>query len=355
MKNLRNQFPILENKTYLNTAASGIFYKSLIAYRQETEADLIRLGSDLRDRNPNFFTEVADTIASFTGNRNGKTILASNFSTGLHRLLDGIPKDKTILLLEGDYPSLLFAVESKGFTRITCPCTLHPEEVLYEICKEKKPDFLIISKVQYTTGVLITEDIFRTIKKEFPHVIIIVDATQFVGTQPFDFETSAIDVLGCSGYKWLLSGYGNGFFLLKKSVLQLFPDAYREASTRSKFDSSYTSLQAYFAPGHLDMLSFGSLQYSIRFLSEIGLEKIYNQTQKAVHYAYQQFEAKGVFHPPTHQKKTSSSIFSIIGDNSLHNKLKNNNIITSLRGKGLRISCHFYTTKDDIDRCVSFV
>ena len=356
MKNLRNQFPILEHTTYLNTAASGIFYESLIAYRHELEADLARLGSGLRDRDPNFFTEVADTIASFTGNQNGETVLASNFSTGLHQLLEGIPKSKTMLLLEGDYPSLLFAVESRGFTTITCPSSTHPEDALYQIIRDKHPDFLLISKVQYTTGIMISEDFFQTIKKEFPDLIIIVDGTQFIGTEPFNFNTSAIDVLGCSGYKWLLSGYGNGFFLMKKEISNiLIPEIYKKAGLHSPFDASYTSMQAYFAPGHLDILAFGSLQYSLRFLSEIGLETIQTRVQDIVQYAKLQFEAMGILRTPAIQTKPSSPILSISGDISLYNKLKSNAIITSLRGEGLRISCHFYTTKDDIDRCLSFV
>ncbi|MEX0362300.1 MAG: aminotransferase, partial [Allomuricauda sp.] len=45
---------------------------------------------------------------------------------------------------------------------------------------------------------------------------------QFCGTQEFNFEESGIDVLGASAYKWLLAGYGNGFFLVKEEAKKRF-------------------------------------------------------------------------------------------------------------------------------------
>lgn len=39
-----------------------------------------------------------------------------------------------------------------------------------------------------------------------------------MGIEFFNFFESGIDVLGVSVYKWLMVGYGNGFFMVKESV-----------------------------------------------------------------------------------------------------------------------------------------
>ena len=78
-------------------------------------------------------------------------------------------------------------------------------------------------------------------------MLIIADATQFCGTAPFNFNESAIDILGGSGYKWLLGGYGNGYILFKDQLLpQTTPDSYIKSASEATYDPSYTSLAAIF-------------------------------------------------------------------------------------------------------------
>ena len=95
-------------------------------------------------------------------------------------------------------------------------------------------------------------------KKDFPNVLIIADGTQFLGTTNFDFETSAFDVIGASAYKWLLSGYGNGFMLFKeevKSKCELRTIGFNAANAMPEKKDSIRFARR-FEPGHLSCLNF---------------------------------------------------------------------------------------------------
>ncbi len=49
-------------------------------------------------------------------------------------------------------------------------------------------------------------------------MVLVVDATQSLGALAIDVSGGAVDFLACSGYKWLNSGYGIGFFFTLTSA-----------------------------------------------------------------------------------------------------------------------------------------
>jgi len=262
MKNLRKHFPILQNHTYLNTASSGILYDSLLGYRQQHDLDFLEGGSNFRNTQQQFLNDVRTTIANTFGSITENTVLVPNFSLGLNTILTGLEKNKKVLLLDEDYPSINFAVTSKDFT--TCYATIGSdlEQNIEKAIQQHRPHVFAFSLVQYINGISIDLDFLKTLKNNYPDLLIIADGTQFCGTKVFDFATSGIDILGCSGYKWLLGGYGNGFMLFADGALQkTTPLSYIKDASHSKHDPSYTSLHARFQCGHLDTFNFGSLQH----------------------------------------------------------------------------------------------
>ncbi len=354
MKNFRKEFPILTQNTYLNTASSGILYNSLLEYRQEHDLDFLIGGSIFREQQQHFLTTVKQSIASFLGAPNSEIVLVSNFSTGFNTILEGINTKQKVLLLDEDYPSINFAVLSKGFEVCYAEVNAVVEENIKTAIQKHKPNVFAFSLVQYISGITIDLEFIKELKRDYPDMLIIADATQFCGTKSFDFESSGIDILGSSSYKWLLGGYGNGFIICKQNILEsITPTSYINASTHSPYDSSYTNLQARFECGHLDTLTFGSLQHSIHFLTSIGLSNIEKKINELSTYLKDELKIKDLLGKDIIQRTNHSSIFNIKGDQNLFNFLREQNIITSLRGEGIRISLHFYNTIEDIDALFS--
>ena len=354
MKNLRNEFPVLQQYTYLNTASSGLLYDTLLDFRQEHDLDFLIGGSKFRDTQQQFLNSVRLTVAEFFGASAKNTILTPNFSTGLNTILQDISKDQKVLLLDDDYPSINFSVRSKGFDTCYAKIDEHLEQNIKSSIEQHKPDIFIFSIVQYISGIKIDLDVIKQLKNSYPELLIIADGTQFCGTAVFNFANSGIDILGCSGYKWLLGGYGNGFLLFQDGMLDhLTPKTYIEAAKNENYDSSYTSPTARFECGHLDTFNFGSLQYSLTHLSKIGLSEIEQKIKILGSYAKEELQKLNLLGSEVVSRKNHSTILNIKGDQKLFLHLKEQDIITSLRGHGVRISLHFYNTIEDIDQLLT--
>ncbi|WP_103865817.1 aminotransferase class V-fold PLP-dependent enzyme [Aquimarina sp. I32.4] len=354
MKNLRKEFPVLSHHTYLNTAYSGLLHTSLLDFRKRHDLDFYNKGGVFRERQQDDLSNVRKTISSFFGNSDTDVILIPNFSLGLKILLDGLDKNKKVLLLDGDYPSINTAVIGKGFEVCYASINATLEQNIEKAVKKHLPDVFICSIVQYISGIAINLDFIKALKTKYPDMLIIADGTQFCGTKVFDFKNSGIDILGGSGYKWLLSGYGNGFFLFNHEILdQITPLSYINMAAKADQNPSYTTLQARFECGHLDTLNFRSLQHSLDFISIIGVATIENHLYELCEYATKELTKLHLLDSIVIKRPKHSSIFNLKGDHRLYQYLKEHNITTSLRGQGIRISFHFYNTIHDIEKLLT--
>jgi selenocysteine lyase/cysteine desulfurase len=181
-------------------------------------------------------------------------------------------------------------------------------------------------------------------------MLLIADGTQYMGTAPFSFKDSAIDILGASCYKWLCAGFGNGFMLVKEGVQErIFPKTigFNSADT---FDSTPadTRFIKYFEPGHQDFIAFGSLDQAIKKVEQIGIENISAAIKKRTLYAMEGLIEKGLLPEKSINRKEHSSIINFTGDQLLFEKLQSNNIVCSPRGGGIRVSFHYYNSMDEV-------
>ncbi len=348
---MRNQFPVLNSGVYANTAAFGLLSEGLLEWRQEHDLEYLIGGGAMKIDAMNVLSETRTSVATFFGCERERVSLVPNFSIGLNMLTEALDKNAHVLLLQGDYPSLNWPFERRGFKITYTDVGERLEEDIRELIKTQRIDILALSLVQWLNGILIDLDFLCELKKEFPGLLIIADGTQFCGTREFRFESSGIDVLGASGYKWLLAGSGNGFMLFGAGVEDRF------SIKTTGFNSAGVNLKAkdkirfakYLEPGHLDSLTFGSLNFSIGMLSEIGMEMIEAHNKKLTQKAKIVFSEMGLLEPGVVSRKDHSTIFNIRGDDQIFHRFRSNHIACSQRGDGIRVSFHFYNTENDID------
>ena len=220
MKDFKDQFPVTGQYTYLNTASCGLLSKSLVEWRHEQDENLLHGGSMFRDLHKAHIREIRRSVGHFFFTSEENVALVPNFSFGMNTVLDGIPKGQKILLLNRDYPSINWPVENRDFEICYAEIDEHLEQNIEVAVERYQPDVFAFSIVQYISGILIDLDFLKRLKQKYPDLLLITDATQFLGTTNFNFEENAIDVMGVSSYKWMLAGYGNGFFLIKQDAQQ---------------------------------------------------------------------------------------------------------------------------------------
>lgn len=357
MQKIAKQFPIVNQYIYANTAASGILYDDLLDWRQEHDLDFLIEGSIMKAKSNKLIGSTRKTVGQFFGCDSANVALVPNFSIGINLLLEGLPKEHKILLLEGDYPSLNWPFESRGYDITKIALDEHLERNILETVKTKGITVLALSLVQWLNGIKVDLEFLKKLKNDYPELIIIADGTQFCGTESFNFEDSGIDVLGTSGYKWLLAGYGNGFMLFKDGVKTTFsPKSVGFGSANIDLSGKDNiAFNKHFEPGHLDTLNFGSLKFSLDFLSKIGMDQITSHLKLLSELAKREFTALGLLEDSVVKRDSHSTIFNIKGGDKLFQYLTEKDVLCAQRGGGIRLSFHMYNTEKDIQKLVKLL
>ncbi|BFP39991.1 aminotransferase class V-fold PLP-dependent enzyme [Flavobacteriaceae bacterium GF1] len=347
---LRKKFPVLRQGIYANTATSGLLSEDLLEWRQEHDLDFLIGGSGAKMGSDKLLAATRLTVARFFNFMDENVALVPSFSQGLNLLLEGLGNSEKILLLKGDYPSLNWPFESRDFSIVYLEIGKDLEERIYTEVKDRNITVFACSAVQWLNGFKIDFDFLKQLKADFPHLLVLMDGTQFCGTEYFDFSGSGIDVLGSSGYKWLLSGYGNGFFLVKPEIQDRFRLRSKGygSGRNSKHQKDGREFCKHLEPGHLDSLSFGSLDFSMKFLMDVGLEAIGEHNQKLASFTKDNLVSHGLLDDVVAHRGPWGTIFNIQKKDGYDDLVKNT-IVCARRGDGIRLSFHFYNTINEVE------
>lgn len=333
----RNDFPVLHTYTYLNTSASGLLSESLMEFRQEHDVDFLIGGSLFRDNHKKMLETARKTVADFFDAEAPNTILVPNFTVGWQNLVSALPQKFTFAGLANDYPNLALVVQQQNKIFDCIDNDVNEKEEIYNFISKNKPDVFVFGLAQYIDGKVISELFLRRLKKDFPNIYLIADGTQYLGTRPFQFASSPIDALGCSGYKWLLAGYGNGFWMCKSDFkVEIF-----------KNQELFLSV---FELGHQDTFNYTSLQYALDYLKKSDLSAIYEQIRLLSDKAKEMFFQSGFISESVANDPNHLAIFNIEAPENYVELLKGQDILVSYRGKGIRLGLHFYNDLKDLNK-----
>jgi selenocysteine lyase/cysteine desulfurase len=354
--NFSVQYPILDSYTYLNTANSGLLSRNLLAWRNAHDQEFLLKGSLFRLKRDEFLRSGRRTIAGFFNADVDHTYLVPNFSFGFNVFLEGFNRQQRFLLLNEDYPSVNYPVESRGHNCAYVQIDEQLEQNILENIERFNPDVLALSIVQYTNGIKIDLDFLKQLKITYPDLMIVADGTQFCGTAPFDFALSGIDVMITSGYKWMLGGYGNGFVLLtEKAAEKLYTNEKRYALPGEGFLKGRNTLSLYFEPGHLDTLNLGTLFNAVTYLQELGIEEIETKIGVLTRKAAKAFTDRNLLSNAVINRKGHSTIYNLNLPSEMIGKLLESGIIATSRGQGVRVSFHFYNSESDLEKLLEVI
>ena len=342
-----SHFPVLNNYTYLNTAYSGLLSVETAEWRANHDKEFVAGASAFREKSALVINKLRTNIADFLGAKVGNTFLVPNFSFGFNTLLNGLDQTHRFLLLKEDYPSIVNPVARMGFTYNEVAIDENMEENILAAIKNFKPTVFAFSMVQYISGFRMNEVFLQKLKSENPGMLLIADGTQFTGIIQFNFSTCSLDALLGSGYKWLLGGYGNGYIFLSDQLKEELYKNNKMISSPAENKGNY--LQSIFEPGHLDSLNFGTLNEGVNYLRNVGLDFVEKTNQDLCNTARKVFYEKGLISDWMYNRSQQSTIINLPITNETIDKIHAAGILSSRRGKGLRISFHFYNTQEDLN------
>jgi selenocysteine lyase/cysteine desulfurase len=328
---------------YLNTATYGLPPASAFA-AFERAADEWRHGRTGFDGWDRSVGAARAAFARLAGLGTGDVAVGGAVSTFAGLVAAALPDGARVLAVEGDFTSVLFpflAQERRGVRVEFVPLDRLAEALGPE------HDLVAVSAVQSAGGEL--ADLAALAAAAAAHTVrTFVDATQAAGWLPLDL--APFDFAACAAYKWLLGPRGTAFFTIRPERRdELLPHAagwyagedvpasyygapLRLANDARRFDVS---------PAWLNWVGTAA---ALDLLEDVGIAAIH-----AHDMAMADRLRAGLGLPPG-----DSAIVSVGGlPADAADRLRDAGVIAAGRGGLLRLSCHLYTTDDDVDRALS--
>lgn len=238
---------------------------------------------------------------------------------------------------------------------------------------------IALSSVQWTNG-------FRTDLAAFSRLCrerklwLVVDAIQQLGAIPLDVRETPVDILACGGHKWLNAPFGCGFLYINRERLpELRPplagyldiedppggwgEYFQSPTTTPVKDYSFVKTARRFeAGGTSNYPGAVGLAASLKLIHELGSPQIGEHICQLTEQLLTGLDGLPVeiVTPRARQNRSGIVTFSIGSAEKnvkLMQQLQEKKILVSVRYTsnvgGIRVSCHFYNSSEDIETLLS--
>jgi selenocysteine lyase/cysteine desulfurase len=363
-RRVREEFPALENWTFLNTATFGQLPKRAAAAvaRHFDRRDALACSDFLA-----WFDdadEIRQQAARLIHCDAGDIAFVPNAATALSLLLGGIdwkPGDQ-VVTFEYQFPNKNYIPARLAQNGVDFIETSWED---FAGALTERTRLVILSSVNYTNGFRPPLEKIRELSSR-AGALLYVDVTQSLGALQFDCRAVRPDMVAVHAYKWLLSPNGAGFMYVSPEVRRwLRPNV---IGWRSHHDWRNVDNLHHSAPDFKDtaekyeggMLNFAGLyamSASLGLMLELGPEVIEARVLALAEQVRKAVRDLGAELPgdvsPHFVSPIVAAKFPGCDPSRLAGALRQNRVLVSARHGKLRISTHFYNNDGDVDRFAS--
>lgn len=358
---IREEFPLLQNYTYLNTASSGAIAKVTANRINSFFQDQLHHAAINRENWLDAILSARNRTAALLGTDAERIGFTSDVSVAMNCVADRVSPDKEIVLIKDDFPSVNIPWITRGF-KIHWIEKEPDQSISIEKIREAVSSgdkVLAISWVQYNSGFAIDlKELSETCSES--NTLFIVDATQGVGALPINLSELKIDVLIASSFKWQGAGYGISLYYENRDSKFSYPiklagwnslKRFSGELTRENLKTSAPAIEA----GHAKYVNLHALDESLKLMQKIGFKNIYRRNKVLADLLKKGLLETGIkFHSPL-QTDNDSSIICVKASEELYQSLEKNNIKVTRRDDYIRLSVHYYNHEKDIEKVVDIV
>lgn len=370
---VRKEYPITNNQTYLDTPTTGMIstssYKAmrdLLKHRYMEGTDIEEYFGlwSLADETRNYLAELINAESSEIVYGLSSSSLFNIFTNG-----NILTYGDNVVVYDNAYPAITYNWISKSIhgidVRIVKSQNGFVSEDMLENAVDEKTKVMSVCHVDMGSGY--RHDIERL--GNFcrnKHIWLTVDATQSVGAMHIDVKKMKIDFLTASSYKWLQNILGIGFAFINTELLKSLEQScmgWANTANRIHDDSTHYELSqtaSRFEDGGLNFLGIQGLQISVQQYLKLGGEEIERYILQLVGYLYQKVgDIPDVSIYGNYDISHRSGIVCLnvpIEWNLSNFCLESAGVRANMLAKDkLRIGVHYYNNTSDIDALISFL
>jgi len=378
-KDWHNDFFDFENAIYLNLAGQAPIPR-VSAKALEKAATWKKLPHHIPDEQ--FFqlpNHVRELLAQMLGGAPEEFAITTGATTGLQAVARGIdwrPQDE-VLVAKAEFPAHLstwmpLAQAGKLKVRMIEPAGrfLTTEDVVNAVGPQTR--LVSISHVRFENSArLHPRAVADAVHKVGGYLLL--DASQSAGSVPMQVRETGADFLVCSGYKWILSAFGTGFFWVRRELIeQMAPQPfYWMAHANARDFNSLTNAGGEHKPvaNHAarwdaaETTSFFNLavmEASLEYVLKAGVETVWKHNAALIQQLFDRLPLDRciVASPTDANLRGPYGCFagrSTEKTQELYNQLREAKIYASLRGNAIRVSPYLYNSEREIDRLIEVI
>ncbi|HZS50492.1 MAG TPA: aminotransferase class V-fold PLP-dependent enzyme [Bryobacterales bacterium] len=364
----RNQFPVLERWTYLNTATFGPVPRCAV----EAANDYLCRRNELACLDfLDWFDDADQTraaAAALLQAAPADIAFVPNTATALSWLVQGIdwkPGDR-VVALEGEFPNnsyFGYALAERGADFFEAPLP-GGQFSLDRFCSaiHRNTRLVLMSAINYSTGLRPPlAEIGRFLQER--GVLFYVDATQGLGAIRLDAPSLRAAMIAAHGYKWLLCPPGIGFCYISPEVREWLRPAvfsWRSHEDWRCVDALHhgpprlSSKAEKYEGGTQNFPGIYAMRAVLEMMLQIGLSEI---EQRVAHLAE---KVRGVLRRtsgdmasdrlPYYDSPLIAARFPGTDVSRLAVRLRDLTVVVAARHDHLRISPHFFNNEQDVAR-----
>ena len=372
----RREFPwaAAGETIFLNNASTGPLPERTVRVTEEwaqLRANPQRVGADLQFGT---LAKSRELIARLVGAETGEIAVATNTTYGLNLAAFSLPLKRGDVVLSPDfefpanvYPWMALA-ERRGveYRRIVCDeGVLDPARLLREL-EDERIRAVALSWVQFASGARVDLDALGSICRE-RGVFFVVDAIQGVGPLMLDLSKTHVDILSCGAQKWLLSPWGSGFVYVRKALIETLEPydvswlAVRNADDFSRlvdYDFTWRSDARKYEFVTLPYQDMAGMNASLELIHELGplavSEHALSLAQVIVDWTCDRDDVELVT-PRDASRRAAVTAVRPRDPHAASARLTEAGVAHSLREGAIRLSPHFYNTREEVLQALELV
>lgn len=362
-KKYRRAFPALSTHTYLNTAGGCALPRAAAEAGKTFYEEMCSFGDTCWDSWTIRYEQTRSRVAASLSVEPNAVSLLPTATHGLNYIAHLLCRaGDHVLACDQEFPSTVLPWINNGaevsFVPLQHDGSVAPEAFVPFIRTNTR--CIVVSHVQYHTG---ARHDLRALAEicEAHGLELIVDAVQSFGAVSLDLSDIPVSALVFSGYKWALGGYGIAGMYMKPDLVASGPKplaGWRSSKNPAEmvFDRlDFAADGKVLEGGHPMFAASFALEAGLEMINKIGLAKISARNDALVRHLHDTLQENGLqINSPLAVERRSAVVMIDMPDaEQVRKKLLERHIFVGARKSSLRVSTHFYNTKDDIDYLMS--